>query len=91
MLPDASKFVVYFVEVLTKFENLEKFSLEIHVVLADAYIPETCCMTNEQEKVICFVVNVDNVTMLGRERDVEANDSLQRQLTPSCNLQKVVV
>ena len=34
-------------------------------------------------------MNADNLTMLCRERDVEANDSLQRQFTPSCKVSKV--
>ena len=34
---------------------------------------DTCCVTNERLKVTCFVTNADNLTMLCREEDVEAN------------------
>ena len=56
---------------------MEKLTLKIH-----------CCVTNEQKKVTCFVMNADNSTMLCREGDVEANDSLQRHFAPSCKVSK---
>ena len=71
-----------------KLEYLEKFKFEIHGVLSDACILDTCCMPNERKKVTCFVMNADNLTMLCREGDVEANDSLQRLFTPSCKVSK---
>ena len=36
------------------------------------------------------MMNADTLTMLCREGDVEANDSFQRQFSPSCNFQNVV-
>ena len=47
--------------------------MEIHGVLSDACMLDTCCVTNERWKVTCFVTNADNLTMLCREEDVEAN------------------
>ena len=76
MLPDASKLVIDFGEILTKVgKHLEKFKYEIHGVLSDACVLETCCVTNDQQEVTCFVMNADNLTMLCREGDVESNDS----------------
>ena len=72
-----------------KLKNLEKFKFEIHGALPDACIIDTCFETNEQKKVTCFVMNADNLTMHCREGDVEANDNLQRQFTPSCKVSKV--
>ena len=40
------------------------------------------------EKVTCFVMNADSLTMLCREGDVEANDNFQRQFSPSCTFSK---
>ena len=89
MHSDASKFLVDFVEIPTEVENFEKFKFEIHGVLSDACIIDTCCVTNDQYEVTGVVMNADNLTMLCREEDVEANDSLQRQFTPSCKVSKV--
>ena len=89
MLPDASKSVVDFVEILTKVGILEKCKFEIHGVLSDARILDTYCVTNEQKKVTCFVMNADKLTLLYREGDVEANDSVQRQFAPSCKISRV--
>ena len=36
------------------------------------------------------MMNADTLTMLFREGDVEANDSFQRQFSPSCNFQNVL-
>ena len=83
VLPDASKFVVDFVEILTE--------VEIHGLLSDACTLDTCSVTDDLfEKVTCFVMNADTLTMLCRERDVEANNSFQRQFSPSCNFQNIV-
>ena len=35
-------------------------------------------------------MDADTLTMLCRERDVEANDEFQRQFSPSCSFSKVV-
>ena len=72
-----------------KLKNLEKFKFEIHGVLPDVCIIDTCFETNEQKKVTCFVMNADNLTMLCRESDVDANDNLQRQFGPSCKISNV--
>ena len=70
-----------------------KLVFEIDGVLSDACILDTCCVTIDPiEKVICFVVNADTLTMRFAEKEgnVEANDSFRRQFTPSCNFQNVV-
>ena len=66
MLADASRFVI----------DLQKLEMS---VLFDACILDTCCVTNEHKKVTYFVMNADNLTLLRREEDVEANVRLQRQ------------
>ena len=74
-----------------KLDNLEKVTFEFHGELFDACILDTCCVTNHQYKVTCVALNADNLTMLCREGDVEANDSLRRQFTPSCKVSKNVI
>ena len=61
VLADASKFVIDFAKMLTevcKFGEVQIF--EIHDVLFDAWILDTCCVANEQVKVTCFVMNANN-------------------------------
>ena len=83
MLPDASKFVVNFVEIPS--------GVRIHGLLSDACTLDTCSVTDDLEKVTCFVMDAGTLTMLCREGDVEANDDdFQRQFSPSCDFSKVV-
>ena len=58
---------MHFVEILTEVGNFGEIKFEIHGVLSDACILDNCCVTKEQEKITCFVMNADSLTMLCRE------------------------
>ena len=75
------EFVFDFVKILTKVGKFEEIQLEIHGVISDACMLVTCCVTHEQWKVTCFVTRADNLTLLCREGDVEANVSLHLDAT----------
>ena len=47
MLPDASKFVIDFVEILTEVRNSVEFKNDIHGLLSDACTLDACCVTND--------------------------------------------
>ena len=47
MLPDASKFVIVFVEILTEVDNLAEFKIEIHGLFSDACTLDTYSVTND--------------------------------------------